>query len=1607
MSSIDDRIVQMTFDNAAFEKRIEQTLKSLDALDQKMKFEGAGKGLEGLTAATRNFNLGGMSASIDGISKKFLALSTIAITVLADITRRAVDAGIRIVKSLSLDPIIGGFQEYETNMKSIQTILANTKQDGTNLDQVNAALDELNSYADLTIYNFAEMARNIGTFTAAGVELDTSVQSIKGIANLAAISGSTSQQASTAMYQLSQAISSGTLRLQDWNSVVNAGMGGEVFQRALFESGKALQTIEGVPIDQTFDEWTAAGNTFRSSLESQWLTSEVLTTTLQGFTGEMTEAQLTAKGFTAEQIKVIQEMGQTGVEAATKVRTLTQLFDTAQEAVGSGWSATFRILLGDFEEATELFTGISTVISDMVDDSASARNDLLQGWKNYGGRDQLIESLSEAFQHLAAALKPIKAAFRSIFPRTSSADLKRFTNQFEDFVDKLKPSFETIKRIRRIFDGFFSAIKIGATFVKEAAGFLFDFFGAFTSFGDGSTLERLAKVGDFFVNLRESLVDNGGIENFFDNLRNYIEPTVEKFNELKQVVLDFVAGFTDGGGVKEAVGNAGESLQTFMENLGERFEPLLRFGERIRDVIAKGFEVGAKLVGFIKDFVSEVISALADAFVTAEYDSALDVVNTGILGIFAAAFAKLATNGFDIGGGFFEGVADTLEEVSGVLSAMQTDLRAKALLKIAGAIALLTASVVVLASIDSASLTKALTAMTVGFGQLVGAMMLMSRVDLTGSGAIQMVGLASAIAILAGSMLLLAVAAKIFATMDWEEMAKGLVAIGALLVAVTATAKVLSANSSGMFSAGAGIFAIAAGMLVFAVAMQIFATMEWEEIGKGLAATAGGLVLMVAAINLLPPTSTIRAGGVLIIAAALNLLAGAMKIFATMSWEEIGKGLTVVAAGLAAIAVALNLIPPTSILSAGSVLIVAGAMYILAKAFDTIGQMSWEEIGKGMAFLAGSLTVFAVALKFMSSAVLGATSLVIAATGIFILAKAMQEIAKLSVGQIVASLVAIAAALAILGVGAYLLTPVAGTFIALGIALGLAGAGMFLFGLGVASVVKAIETLVGLGDRAVDAVLGILGAIIALIPDLAKAVGEAFVDIVAAVRKAVPDAVAAIGEFIYGMVQEAIRLLPEFAVFVTEMIQTLLDIINEKFPEVLDTLVGMLLSTLTTLRDNIGEITTLVVEIITNFLDALAEKVPEIIDSVFNLLMAIITGVIDKLVEVIELLYPYGVELLGQLWEGIKSAAGDLKDWFLELPGNILEWLGNLTVWLFEKGLDLLTGFWEGVQDGAAQVVEWFTGLPDTILGWIGVVTTTLLQKGLDFLAGFWQGIKDGYKEVREWFKSLPQTIREWIGTVTRSLATKGYNFLVGLYNGMIEFANDKLIPWFTGLPGKIRSWIGDAAEMLVVTGRNIVIGLWNGIVQRGAWLTEKVWGWIRSVIPWPIRKALGIESPSKLMAEYGGYVVEGLALGIETNTKMIERASSSAAAAIVDGFEPDVDKLENSMARLYDVITSEMEDIDTEVRITPVLDLTNMDSDTRRLQNALQTANLTGALSLQSASDIASTQIGTQSSQTATEPSEIKFEQTINAPKQLSTADIYRQTKNQIALAKEELNIS
>ena len=459
--SIDEKIVSMQFDNSKFESNAQQSISTLDKLKEALKFDKASEGLENVSRAAGNIKMDGVSDACEVVSAKFSALQVAAITALANITNSAVDAGKKIVSALTIDGAKDGFTEYELKMGSVQTIMNST---GEPLNNVMNQLEELNKYADRTIYSFSDMTTNIGKFTNAGVKLEDAVAAIKGVSNEAAVSGANAEEASRAMYNFAQALSAGYVKLIDWKSIENANMATVEFKNELLNTALALGTVvkEGElykttttnangKISDLFD----ATHNFNEALNNQWMTTEVLTKTLAKYADENTE------------------IGKKAYAAAQDVKTFSMMIDTLKEAVGSGWAVTWEKFIGDFEQSKTIFTKITNNISKIITAQADARNKFVNEAFNEGnldevnGRTHLLNAFTNIFKTLSDIIKPVKEAFREIFPAKTGKDLRDALSNFEAFTEKLKISEEVSGRIKTAFEGFFKVIQNGIKTVKS------------------------------------------------------------------------------------------------------------------------------------------------------------------------------------------------------------------------------------------------------------------------------------------------------------------------------------------------------------------------------------------------------------------------------------------------------------------------------------------------------------------------------------------------------------------------------------------------------------------------------------------------------------------------------------------------------------------------------------------------------------------------------------------------------------------------------------------------------------------------------------------------------------------------------------------------------------------------------------------------------------------------------------------------------------------------------------------------------------------------------------------------------------------------------------
>lgn len=1395
-TTIDERVVEMRFDNKQFEQNIQTSLSSLDKLKKSLNLEGAAKGLETVNDAANKCsgNMSPLSNAVETVRVRFSALEVMAITALQNITNSALAAGKNLVSAFTIDPIKTGFEEYETQINAVQTILANTSSKGTTLDQVNNALDELNHYADMTIYNFTEMTRNIGTFTAAGVDLDTSVAAIKGIANLAAVSGSNSQQASTAMYQLSQALAAGTVKLQDWNSVVNAGMGGQVFQDALKETAK----VHGIAIDEMIKD----EGSFRETLSKGWLTSDILTETLAKFTGDLNEDQLRTMGYTDDQIKSIMEMGKTANDAATKVKTFTQLFDTLKEAAQSGWTQSWEIIVGDFEEAKELLTEVSDTFSAVINASADARNKMLQDWKDLGGRTMMIEAVKNVFEGLVSVAKPVREAFNEIFPPMTGKQLAEITERIRDLTAKFKMGEESSKNLKNTFKGVFAVLDIVGQAFKAVAGGVGELIGLFLPAGNG-VLSLTGSFGEYLVKLDETVKKT-----------DIFGKAVSTVVDIVKTVITFVK--TAGEKVKEFGKAAGEKFDfpgfelfhSFLERVHDRMAQIGDGAGKMKSGVIVAFEMMGEalekckflkvmealwtavkvIAGGIADAVGTMMGTLAEKLGNTDFSGVLDILNSIAVGGIALSVSK-----------FLKSVTEPLEKVRGCFEAYQTNLKARTLLKIGAAIALLAGSIVAISLIDSDKLSASLGAITVLFANLLGAMAIFNKIS-SDTGKVSkartaMIAMSVAVSILAGalkkvsdldcgelarglvgiaglttivvasskamassqkqvmkgatSLIIFGAAIKILASacedlskLQWDELERGLTGVGVLFAEIAVFLRVAKFNGK-MISTATGIVILSAAMKVLASACKDFGQMEWSEIGKGLAGIGGLLAELAVFTNLAGNAKHVMSTGVALIAigAAMKIFASAVKDFGQLQWDEIGRGLTAMGGALAEVAIAVNLMPKNMIGIGTGLVIVGGALEIIANCMSKFGGMQWEEIGRGLTVMGGALAELAISLNFMKGTLGGSAALLVASGALAVLAPVLSILGALSWEAIAKGLISIAGAFTIIGLAGAVLTPLVPTILALSGAFALIGVGVLTIGAGLLAAGTGLSAL-AIGFTAL-ATAGAAGA---------TAIVAALTVIVTGIAGLIPAVLTKVGEGIIAICKVIAAGAPAIGEAVKAVVLTLIDVFVSCVPQLADGALQLVVGVLAALVTYTPQIVDLAFKFLIGILDGIASNLPSLIKAGVDVLVAFFAGIVDALrgIDTGALLKGIaGIGLLSAIMLALSATASLVPGAMVGILGmgavvaemalvlaavGLLSKLPGLS-WLIGEGGKLLQGIGTAIGQFVGGIVGGFMSGVSSQFPQIGADLSTFMNNVQPFLQGASQiqpSMMDGVKALAE-----------------------------------------------------------------------------------------------------------------------------------------------------------------------------------------------------------------------------------------------------------------------------------
>lgn len=1383
--TIDSKVVEMRFDNKDFEANTRTTMSTLDKLKAKLHFPGASKGLEEIGQTAKRVDFSGMSSGIQTVQMKFSALQVMGITALQNITNAAISADKQLTDAITIDPVKDGFAEYETQMNSVQTILANTQKEGTNIDQVNKALKELNTYADQTIYNFTEMTRNIGIFTAAGVKLDDSVSAIKGIANLAAVSGSTSQQASTAMYQLSQALAAGKVQLMDWNSVVNAGMGGQVFQDALIRTSEHLQTGAKQAIE--------AYGSFRESLtEGEWLTTDVLTETLNQIAGAYSKEDLIAQGYSESQAEEIVKLADTATDAATKVKTFTQLIDTLKEALGSGWTESWQIIIGDFEEAKEVWTKVSDVLGGFIQKSSEARNailkaamgnpysdlakniqkvtsatsdykdivdsvirgdygsgqarfdklaaeghdwarvqnlinerlgcsfryteelatsqedlnkeqaktikqilkmsdaelkkngltkedvkalkelqkqsektgipinDLINDMDKLSGKELLHGSVANMGNALINLFTEIHNAWQKVFDPVSAMTLYNIIASMHGVTSKfLKFTEDRGKELTRTLAGVFAALDIIRQCLGGSLKFAIKAVNAVLSAFDMDILDATAKIGDLLVKFDKWLKKTDPFTKGFEEIGKVIKsvvddltkfenkikklPNIENFlktiEKIKSPKVDFsgvINGFSE---------LSNTTTNSSFSNIRKLFSALWKYVT----------EVGLNII----DTIGKIGTSIAQAFGKGDV---FEVINSGLIAgilVFVKKLTKNITKVTDDAGGILNNVTEILDGVKDCFVAYQEQLRAGALLKIASAIGILTASVFTLSTIDSDALQRALFGIAALLIELGVALAAFGKMSNDFKGSLKANFLMKSLAV---SILIMAAAVKVLSTISWEGMMKGLIAIGGLLLELSLFLSLTDFKKKS-FSSSAGMVLIASALLILSSVVKKFENVNWETIGRSLV-SIGALLLEISIFaNLAGKAKHVISTGLslILVASGLKILASVVDDFSGMNWDEIKRGLTAMGAALLEITIALKLLPKTSLFRATGLIVAAAALKIVANDMNDFASMNWPSIKKAAITMGIALGEIVIALNLMKGTLGGAAALIVASAALAILASTMSKLGKLSSDEIAKGLIAMAAAFFIVGVAGALLQPLIPTILALaaavvlfGVAALSIGAGLTLVGVGLTTISIGLSALGGsLATAAVSIVAGlsvIILGVAGLIPAVAEKIAEGVVAFATVIGDCAPQIIDAV-----------LKLFDE-----------VLKSANTYLPTIIDSVLTLLIAVINGVANHIPEI----MLAITNLVGKIVEGVTDVIKGLnpdeilkateaIGILLASIFGFagISKISsQAMTGIVQFGI-ILAELSAVIAAAGGIAQipgaSWLIEEGGNFLEKIGT------------------------------------------------------------------------------------------------------------------------------------------------------------------------------------------------------------------------------------------------------------------------------------------------------------------------------------------------------------
>lgn len=1054
---VDQRVVELQFNNTNFEKNTKKSMDSIDRMMEKLQFKGAEKGFEKLDAAAEKVDFATMNRSLDTLQQKFSALDIMAATVLVNITNKAMNAGERLVKSLSLDQITSGWNKYAEKTSNVQTIMNAT---GKSIDQVNGYLNKLMWYSDETSYSFSEMTSALSQMTAAGGNIDKMIPMIMGIANATADAGKTGFAFQSTIRNLTQSYSAGHLQLQDWKSLNLMGTATKALKQELIDTAEELGVIKK-------GEVTIAS--FESSLQKKWANTEVMEKTFGKYASMMEAAyELTQKnkGMTSsealEQLKgQYGELAERAALAAQQATSFAQAIDSTKDAVSSKWMAVFETLFGNKEEATDTWTELANRLYDIFVPSIDALNDRMKAGLDTGWQQMLSNELGDQGDAYTYALEQVALA--------TGALTEKQIEEAGSFGEALQKNGVSADTLRQALDESISSTeKLLALGDKELDA-------------QGYDKDAIQKAHDQFVKLNEA-VQNGtldlegyakaigrvsgrehlmqGLWNIMDAIGKLVTPIKEAFNEIfppadgdriytiaerfdlltqKLIISDKTAAnikktfegvfsvirvgvnmlktvVQTAANVLSAAVPLGDvllgmtaSIGEFVSSVDESLDPLEALGSMITGFVQT---IAPVLYSFGKEadvVFSNFANGAKDAFNSFDPERMKDFI-TGGLSVGILASVKSFLDGIKSVGesakGIIGGIKDTIDSLGEAIDAWKEAKKSETLITIAKSIGIIAASLAVVSMIKPERLSASMEAMTGVFLGLLGVMKALALISKEVS-SLKLMAVGTGMVAVSSAVLVLSGALKVISTIDKSNLLASVAALGGVMAGLTIVGAVLSKDEARFLKGAAGLIAFAGAVGILTTALKALSGLKLEEMAKGLGGISGIAAVLVLAAKLMNGVKFGIGNGAafLMMAGSMNLLVSAFKSFGEMNWTEIGKALTTAGASIGVFVLALNLAKGT-LGAAVALTTMAAAVNLLVPAIKELGSLSLTEMGMALLAVAGAFTALGVAAAILAplTPVIVALSLSISALALSIGALLALNSAAMFIGNLASSL---------------------------------------------------------------------------------------------------------------------------------------------------------------------------------------------------------------------------------------------------------------------------------------------------------------------------------------------------------------------------------------------------------------------------------------------------------------------------------------------------------------------------------------------------------------------------------------------------------------------------